>query len=117
MDDPEAVSSVASMRRAGRTDSNQARIVEALRKIGCTVAITSGVGNGFPDLLVGYRGTTTMLEVKDGERAPSERKLTEAEAHFLATWRGGPAVVVTSVDEALAAVAATYRAALAGVEP
>lgn len=95
------------MRSRGRTDANQARIVDALRKIGCTVAITSGVGNGFPDLLVGYRGTTFLMELKDGDKPPSERKLTEAEAYFLANWRGGPAVVVESVDDALKAILAT----------
>lgn len=68
------------------------------------MSVTSGVGNGFPDLLVGYRGRTTLLEVKDGEKPPSGRKLTEAEAYFLASWRGGPAVVVESEHEAIAAV-------------
>lgn len=97
------------MRAKGRTDANQSRIVEALRKIGASVSITSGVGNGFPDLLVGYMGTTTLLEVKDGEKPPSDRKLTPAEAHFLATWKGGPAVVVEDEQEAINAVIAHAR--------
>ena len=92
------------VRKRGRTDANQARIVEALRRIGASVSVTSGVGNGFPDLLVGYRGQTTLLEVKDGEKPPSKRALTEAEAYFLDSWRGGPAVVVESEHEAIAAV-------------
>ena len=89
---------------AGRTDANQGAIVAALRKMGCSVAITSQVGQGLPDLLVGYMGRTVLLEIKDGERPPSERKLTAAEAYWLAHWRGGPAVVVASVEEAIAAV-------------
>lgn len=97
-------------KRGGNPDANQGRIVAALRKIGCTVAITSHVGNGFPDLLVGYQGRTVLLEVKDGDKYPSERKLTEAEAHFLATWTGGPAVVVENEQEALAAVLASLPA-------
>lgn len=89
---------------AGRTDANQAGIVKALRKIGASVAITSQVGQGLPDLLVGYLGHTILLEVKDGARPPSERKLTDAEAYFLKHWKGGPAVVVRNEDEALEAV-------------
>jgi len=92
------------MRARGRTDANQARIVEALRRLGASVSVTSGVGSGFPDLLVGYMGRTTMLEIKDGGKPPSKRKLTEAEAYFLANWRGGPAVVVKDEHEAIAAV-------------
>jgi len=89
---------------AGRVDGNQARIVAALRRLGCSVAITSQVGQGLPDLLVGYMGRTVLLEIKDGERPPSERKLTAAEAYWLAHWRGGPAAVVSSVEEAVQAV-------------
>jgi len=94
----------AGMRARGRTDANQARIVEALRRLGASVSVTSGIGNGFPDLLVGYRGRTTLLEIKDGEKPPSERKLTEAEAYFLGNWKGGPAVVVENEREAITAV-------------
>jgi len=93
------------MRARGRTDANQARIVEALRRVGASVSVTSGVGNGFPDLLVGWRGRTILIEIKDGEKPPSERKLTEAEAYFLENWKGGPAVVVKDEQEAIAAVA------------
>ena len=89
---------------AGRVDANQSRIVAALRRLGCSVAITSQVGQGLPDLLVGYMGRTILMELKDGTRAPSDRKLTGAEAYFLGHWRGGPAVVVSSEEEAIAAV-------------
>ena len=94
---------------AGRTDANQSRIIEALRKLGATVVSTSQVGQGLPDLLVGWRGVTILLEIKDGARPPSERKLTEAEAYFLANWKGGPAVVVNNEQEAINAVLAHRR--------
>lgn len=89
---------------AGRVDSSQGRIVAALRKMGASVVITSQVGQGLPDLLVGYLGVTVMLEVKAGDRPPSARKLTDAEAFFLAHWQGGPAVVVKDEEEACRAV-------------
>lgn len=89
------------MRRRPRTDANHAEIVAALRALGCSVVSTAGVGDGFPDLAVGYRGETYLVEVKDGSKPPSARLLTADEASFFASWRGA-AVVIESVDEAQA---------------
>ena len=88
------------MRYANRIDANQNQIVDAMRKVGAVVRIISQ-GDGIPDLLVGYRGFTILMEVKDGEKVPSARKLTEAEQKFFDDWRGGMLVIVNSVDEAL----------------
>jgi hypothetical protein len=63
------------------------------------------IGRGFPDLVVGYRGTNYFLEVKDGRKPPSHRRLTRDEQRWHSTWRG-QVVVVESVDEALAAIEA-----------
>lgn len=88
------------MRRAARTDANQAAIIEALRAIGASVRDTSAVGNGFPDLVAGFRGRTWLLECKDGNKPPSARKLTPDQIEFKSTWRGHWAVV-NSPEEAL----------------
>lgn len=80
-------------RRAHRTDGNQREIVEALRKIGATVRHTHMVGDGFPDLAVGYRGKTLLLEVKDGSKPPSRQELTKEESAFFAGWEGHAAIV------------------------
>ena len=88
------------MRYANRIDANQNQIVDALRKAGAVVRIISQ-GDGIPDLLVGYRGYTILMEVKDGEKVPSARKLTEAEQRFFDDWRGGMLVVINSVEEAI----------------
>ena len=88
------------MRYANRIDANQNKIVDALRKAGAVVRIISQ-GDGIPDLLVGYKGYTILMEVKDGDKVPSARKLTEAEQKFFDDWRGGMLVVINSVDEAL----------------
>ncbi|PZX29451.1 hypothetical protein C7416_104456 [Cupriavidus phytorum] len=91
------------MRRAARVDANHSEIVKALRKIGATVTSTAGVGGGFPDLAVGWRGMTLLLEIKDGAKPPSARQLTDDERKWHAEWRGH-ADVVESVEEALRAV-------------
>ena len=89
------------MRRAARVDDNQSQIVDALRAIGATVRVVTQ-GGGLPDLLVGFRGHTILMEVKDGDKPPSKRALTPAEQKFFDEWRGGLVVVVNSIDEAIA---------------
>ena len=88
------------MRRNGRTDANQDRIVTALRDGGASVCITSNLGNGAPDIIAGYRGANFLLEVKDGDQPPSRRKLTPDEVTFHDNWRGQIAVV-ENVEQAL----------------
>ncbi len=83
-----------------RTDSNQKEIVEGLRMAGVSVKVLSQVGHGCPDLLCGFRGLNLLLEVKDGKKPPSQRKLTEAEQKFFDEWRG-QRVTVESLEAAL----------------
>jgi len=62
-----------------KTDTNQTRIVEALRAAGCFVQSLASVGKGCPDLAVGADDRWMLLEVKDGSKPPSGRKLTDDE--------------------------------------
>lgn len=89
--------------RAARVDRNQREIVEALRKAGCSVRSLAACGNGIPDLLVGLAGKNFLMEVKDGDKAPSRRALTPAQKKFFRDWRGQIARVET-VHDALDAV-------------
>lgn len=91
------------MRRAAKVDRNQAEIVSALRAIGASVQPLHTVGAGCPDLLVGYRADNYLLEVKDGRKPASARKLTELESQWINTWRG-TVYVIESVDEAIRAL-------------
>ena len=92
------------MRRAARVDANHGEIIAALRRAGCVVHDTSRQGGGFPDCIAATpRGRLVMLEIKDGAKPPSARKLTDAEAEFHATW-GHHVAVVTSAADALRAV-------------
>ena len=83
------------MRRA-RVDLNQTAVVAALRTVGATVQHLHAVGQGCPDLLVGFRGRSLCFEVKDGPKA----KLTPAQDEWHAAWRGH-VEVVTRVEDAL----------------
>lgn len=97
------------MRRAAKRDANHAEIVLALRKVGCGVIDLAAVGGGIPDLLVGaptWPHKLHLLEVKDGEKPPSARKLTPDQQRFHAEWKG-EIHVVKSIDEALRAVLGT----------
>ncbi|GAB3663954.1 hypothetical protein GCM10027594_32450 [Hymenobacter agri] len=93
------------IRTASRIDANQPAIVAALRGIGASVLHVHQLKNCF-DLLVGYRGRTFLLEIKDPSQPPSKRQLTPGEAEFKAQWRGTPYHVVHTVDEALALLTA-----------
>jgi len=88
------------MRYANRIDANQNAIVQALRECGATVRIISQ-GGGIPDLLVGYNEYTILMELKDGSKPPSARKLTEDEQKFFDEWTGGMLAIVNSIEEAL----------------
>jgi len=92
------------MRRAARIDANQNNIVKALRAAGASVRVITQ-GDGIPDLLLGYNGHTLLMELKDGDKPPSARKLTEAEKKFFDEWKGGSLSIVNSVEEALAILA------------
>lgn len=87
------------MRRAARVDDNQWEIVAALRAAGCSVTSLASIGRGFPDIIVGYDGKNYLMEIKDGSKPPSKRRLTPDEQEWHATWRGQVAVV-NSVEDA-----------------
>ena len=93
-------------RTAARIDANQPAIVAALRGIGASVLHLHQLKNCF-DLLVGYRGRTFLMEIKDPSQPPSKRQLTEGEAQFKAQWRGSTYHVVYTVDEAIGLVTAS----------
>ena len=88
------------MRKHGRTDANQAAIVKALRKAGASVQSLASVGDGCPDLLVGYGVINFLIEVKDQNQPPSKRKLTPDETAWHGNW-ATPVYTVESVEEAL----------------
>lgn len=91
------------MRRAAKVDANQSQIIDALRRAGASVQPLHAVGQGCPDILVGHRGVNLLIEVKDGAKPPSARKLTPDQVSWHDTWRGQVAVV-DSADQALSLI-------------
>lgn len=85
-------------RYAKRRDANEREVIDALLAVGCSVLQTDGV-----DLVVGYRGVNYLIEVKDGSKPKSERKLTKAQLDLRQSWRGQYSVV-ESVDQALCVI-------------
>ena len=73
------------MRKHGRLDSNQNMIVKRLRLIhGVSVLSVASQGNGAPDLLIGFRKTNFLIELKSDEKS----SLTKYEALFHGMWKG-----------------------------
>jgi len=94
-------------RHRAKVDANQREIVSALRAIGAQVQSLAAVGDGCPDLLVAFRGAWHVMEVKDGDKPPSRRTLTPAEADWHELFgAAAPVHTVTSIDDALRAIGA-----------
>jgi Holliday junction resolvase len=82
--------------RAKKIDANQRSIVDGLRKCGFSVAVTSSLGNDFPDLVIAKSGKNMLVELKN-HREPSKR-LTPGQKKFLDEWRG-LVIVSNSLEE------------------
>lgn len=81
------------MRIKARVDNNQSAIVKEARQLGASVAITSQLGKGFPDIVIGHQGKNYLIEIKDGDSSPSAQRLTPDEAHWHAAWRGSVHII------------------------
>lgn len=85
-----------------RVDANQVEIVTAFRQMGARVQVLSNVGKGFPDLLICVRGRLALVELKDGAKSASRRKLTPDEVRWHEEWQEAPVFVIESIEEAVA---------------
>ena len=93
------------MRLAARRDANEDQVVSALQAHGAFVKKIHGSGEF--DLLVGYISPsghqhTLLLEVKDGAKPPSARRLTPAEQKFHDEWPLSNLFIVTCAEDAVA---------------
>ncbi len=90
-------------KHAARIDDNQPAMVKGLREMGCTVQHLHTLGQGCPDILVGFRGDNYLMEIKDGSKTRSRRKLTDDEARWHDEWRGQVSIV-KNLNEAMKVV-------------
>ena len=84
--------------RAARVDANQAQIVAELRQCGVTVQHLHMVGQGCPDIMCGWAGETYVFEIKDPDKPPSRRRLTEDEERWHQEWVGQVNIILTAED-------------------
>lgn len=96
------------MRRAARKDANHNETADYLLGLGWSVCDLSALGGGVPDLLVGRPGYACFVEVKDGSKSPSKRKLTDDQVRFRKSWTG-PYIVATGPQDAALKLALILR--------
>lgn len=84
-----------------RVDKNQDVIVQALRKVGCSVFDTSKIGKGFPDLVIAFKGENYLIEVKNPESSYGRKGFNKNQQKFSDNWQGSKIHIVNNVDEAL----------------
>ena len=94
------------MRQAAKTDTNQTRIVKALRAVpGCDVLSLAQLKKCF-DILVFFKGKIFPMEIKNPDYVPKkgvETMLSEGEREFKARVEatGNRYYIVTTPEEAL----------------
>ena len=81
-----------------KVDDNQKQIVEAFRNLGYSVAHTHTIGKGFPDIIISRNNLNTLVEIKDGSKPLSKRKLTDDEKEFHEKWQG-EIIIIESVED------------------
>ena len=87
------------MRTAARKDDNHNEVVKVFNSLGWAVLDISQLKNCC-DAFVSKSGITVAVEIKDGSKPPSKRKLTEGELKFKNRWKGKYAII-ESVDDVL----------------
>jgi hypothetical protein len=88
------------MKYAARVDKNQLEAIHAFKAAmpDASVFDASACGEGFPDLVVGWRGRNYLFEVKNPDVRPSDRKLTEPQEAFHGSWQGQVHVVHSAAE-------------------
>lgn len=82
------------MRRRARVDANQPAENEKLRQMGYSVQVTSMLGCGKQDIIVGQSWANLLVEWKLNEKSA----LTDDEEKFHRDWKG-PLIVATSAEQ------------------
>lgn len=87
------------MRRAAKVDRNHPEIRQAARDLGMGWLDCHQLKKAC-DAFVTWKGRTAAIEIKDPEKPPSARKLTEGEEAFCEMWTaaGGNYAVIETIS-------------------
>ena len=83
--------------RANRTDHNQTEIIDYCESKGFAVLNISSLKNCC-DIIISKDGYTICVEIKDGKKPPSARKITDGEEAFRQRWKGAWRLVKCTAD-------------------
>ena len=89
--------------RRQRSDDNQPALIKVARKMGASVLVLSRTES--IDLLIGCGGIDQIVEIKDGAKVPSQRKLSPDETKFHDEWQGRTPVIINNEQEMIDLVA------------
>lgn len=102
-----------SRSRRAKRDGNHAEIAACYRDAGATFQDLAAVGGGVPDGVVGFRGVTDLVEIKD---PAGEDKIYPVQLTWHRSWRGSVVRVVRTRDDVLDHLRAMVaRAPLRGI--
>ncbi len=87
-----------------RVDANQKEIVAALKNVGASIIDTARVGKGVPDLIVGFRNETFLMEIKNPKTQYGKKGFNKLQAEWANNWNGGKVSIVRTIEEALKAI-------------
>jgi len=83
--------------RANRTDANQTEIIKHFNDSACSVLNISSLKNCC-DIIVSKHGRSIFVEIKDGKKPKSQRKLTDGEIKFKEETQGAWRLVESEKD-------------------
>lgn len=86
-----------SFRRAARKDANHNEITDCFFSLGYSVLDISQLKNAC-DAIVAKGKRTIAIEIKDGTKPPSQRKLSDGETKFKESWNGEWALIESIED-------------------
>ena len=86
-----------SFRRAARKDANHNEITDLFISMGWSVLDISQLKNAC-DAFVSKGHRTIAIEIKDGKKPPSQRKLSKGESEFKDSWNGEWALIESTED-------------------
>ena len=86
---------------ARKKDDNHDEIVDEFKRLGCGVKDVHNLPD-FVDIIICYKSATVMVEIKDGAKPASARKLTSGEKKFSDDWiaKGGKWACIETIEQA-----------------